>query len=88
MLQAAVPELRRAGLTDREMLKMMNTQKMWEWEEGGRMAWVAGLLIQTMNKTGTIYNKLHCWENRYFSPFPLFVGLVEKKILPESWLGE
>merc|ERR1711971_811125 len=51
-IEAAVPELRRAGLTDREMLKMMNTQKMWQWEERGRMAWVAGLLMQTKNKTG------------------------------------
>merc|ERR1712037_802740 len=54
-IEAAIPELRRAGLTDREMLKMMNTQKMWQWEERGRMAWVAGLLMQTKNKTEQIY---------------------------------
>ena len=41
-----------------EMLKMMNTQKMWQWEERGRMAWVAGLLMQTKNKTEQSYNEL------------------------------
>ena len=67
------------------MLKMMNTQKMWQWEERGRMAWVAGLLMQTKNKTEQIYKKF--WT-RYFLSSSLFVGLivrlVEKKV---GWLS-
>ena len=83
--QAAIPELRRAGLTDREMLKMMNTQKMWQWEERGRMAWVAGLLMQTKNKTEQIYKKF--WA-RYFLSFPLFCGAYSEAGGKESWLVE
>ena len=89
-----MPELRRAGLTDREMLKMMNTQKMWQWEERGRMAWVAGLLMQAENKTEQIYNELQAGgKSLIFSFFPPFcrayyLGLVEKKIPQKvGWLS-
>ena len=64
---------------------MMNTQKMWQWEERGRMAWVAGLLMQTKNKTEQIY-KNSGLDIFFLSPFfvGLIVRLVEKKV---GWLS-
>ena len=55
-------------------MKKMNTEKMWQWEERGRMAWVAWLLMQTKNKTEQMYKKFYI-----FLPLP-FVGLIVRLV--------